>query len=43
MRARVLTAGFNLGDRNTTVPWKDDLTVGAIHAILKQLGVDDSF
>lgn len=32
-----------LGDRNTTVPWKDDLTVGAIHAILKQLGVDDSF
>ncbi len=32
-----------VGDRNTTVPWKDDLTVGVVHAILKQLGIDDSF
>ena len=32
-----------VGDRNTTVPWKDDLTVGVVHAILKQLGIDGSF
>ena len=32
-----------VGDKNTTVPWKDDLTVGVMHAILKQLGIADSF
>ena len=30
-----------LGDRNTTVPWKTDLTTGVVRGILKQLDVDD--
>ena len=29
------------GNRNTTVPWKSDLTAGAVRGILKQLNVDD--
>ena len=30
-----------LGDRRTIIPWTHDLTPGAIHGLLKQLGVDD--
>lgn len=33
-----------LGDRKTTVPWTtNDLTVGTVRGVLKQLGVDDWF
>ena len=32
-----------LGDRRTTIPWANDLTPGAVHGLLKQLGVDDLF
>ena len=27
-----------LGDRSTTVPWTNDLTTGAVHELIKQLG-----
>lgn len=30
-----------LGDRNTTIPWTTNLKTGLIHAVLKQLRVDD--
>ena len=33
-----------LGDRKTRIPWTtNDLTVGTIRGVLKQLGVDDLF
>lgn len=30
-----------VGNRNTTVPWTDDLTTGVVRNILKQLEIDD--
>ena len=32
-----------LGNRSTTVPWTSNLKPGLVHAVLKQLGVKDSF
>ena len=32
-----------IGNRNTTVPWTDNLTTGAVRGILKQLEIDDFF
>ena len=30
-----------LGDRSTTIPWATNLKTGTIHAVLKQLNVDE--
>ena len=32
-----------LGNRCTTVPWTSNLKPGLVHAVLKQLGIKDSF
>ena len=32
-----------LGNRSTTVPWASNLKPGLVHAVLKQLGIKDSF
>lgn len=32
-----------LGARKTTVPWTGNLKRGLVHAVLKQLGIKDSF
>ena len=32
-----------VGNRNTTVPWTNNLTTGAVRGILKQLEIDDFF
>ena len=32
-----------LGDRKTMVPWTSNLKPGLVNAVLKQLGIKDSF